>query len=201
MARILFLVSSLVIVTILGTFSDVSAQSYSSYYNSNQTICTKDAYRCPNGTMVGRTGSNCQFVCPSTVTPSPACTGVYPNYCTGLIPSSYYYTSGCYTYYYNGYTKTTSITSYNCSTIYSQPEYYTIDTNYTYPVTYSYTPASQYYTYSYCNGSWTLSYYGANGCNSIFNYGNTNYTNNGYYRAQNYNNYNCYYMNGYLTCQ
>lgn len=27
------------------------------------TICTADAYQCPNGNWVGRTGPNCQFVC------------------------------------------------------------------------------------------------------------------------------------------
>ncbi len=158
MTRVLFLVSSLVIVTILGTFSDVSAQSYSSYYYGNQIMCPMDAYVCADGTTVGRTGSNCQFVCPITVTQTPSCTGTYQNYCTGLTPpSSYYYTSGCYTYYYNGYTRTTSVTSYNCQTTvapyqyqYYQPSnsYYIAATqyhnNYTYPV------ASQYYVnYTY----------------------------------------------------
>ncbi|MBP9702970.1 hypothetical protein KBD69_04760 [Candidatus Woesebacteria bacterium] len=36
--------------------------------------CTKDAYACPDGTKVGRTGPNCEFVCPSaapTSTPTP----------------------------------------------------------------------------------------------------------------------------------
>lgn len=34
--------------------------------NSGQPIaCTADAYQCPDGTWVGRTGSNCEFVCPS----------------------------------------------------------------------------------------------------------------------------------------
>jgi hypothetical protein len=28
------------------------------------TACTMDAMQCPNGTYVGRTGPNCQFVCP-----------------------------------------------------------------------------------------------------------------------------------------
>lgn len=37
----------------------------------NMTICTADARQCPDGTYVGRTGPNCQFVCPSTaVTPT-----------------------------------------------------------------------------------------------------------------------------------
>lgn len=27
--------------------------------------CTQDAMLCPNGTYVGRTGPNCEFVCPA----------------------------------------------------------------------------------------------------------------------------------------
>jgi|SRR3989344_3110167 len=34
--------------------------------SSGGTVCTMDAYICPNGSSVGRTGPNCQFVCPST---------------------------------------------------------------------------------------------------------------------------------------
>ena len=29
-----------------------------------QPVCDQDAKRCPNGTFVGRSGPNCQFVCP-----------------------------------------------------------------------------------------------------------------------------------------
>lgn len=29
-------------------------------------ICTMDAMQCPDGSWVGRTGPNCQFVCPTT---------------------------------------------------------------------------------------------------------------------------------------
>ncbi len=177
MIRAIFLVSSLAVVTLLGTFSDVSAQSYSSYYGS-QIMCPMDAYVCTDGTTVGRTGPNCQFVCPITQTPAPA---------------SYYYTSGCYTYYYNGYTRTTTITNYNCQS------------NYT--ITY---PSSQYYTYNYCNGSWKASYYGYNNCNNIFNWGSGYAGYNGYYGTYNnysYNNYSnyvptCYtYAGGYQVCQ
>ena len=31
----------------------------------NNIVCTTDAYQCPNGTWVGRTGPNCQFTCPT----------------------------------------------------------------------------------------------------------------------------------------
>lgn len=27
-------------------------------------FCTADAFQCPDGTFVGRTGPNCEFVCP-----------------------------------------------------------------------------------------------------------------------------------------
>ena len=32
--------------------------------NTGQTFCTQDAMMCPDGTYVGRTGPNCEFVCP-----------------------------------------------------------------------------------------------------------------------------------------
>lgn len=36
--------------------------------------CTRDAYLCPDGTKVGRTGPNCEFICPRpTNTPTPTC--------------------------------------------------------------------------------------------------------------------------------
>jgi hypothetical protein len=62
---------------------------------------------------------------------------------------SYSYTSGCYTYYYNGQTNTTSVQSYNCQTnnnytqvVTKQPViYYTEPT-----VTYHTTPPTTYYT-------------------------------------------------------
>ena len=33
--------------------------------NEEGVICTLDAMQCPDGSWVGRTGPNCQFVCPS----------------------------------------------------------------------------------------------------------------------------------------
>lgn len=29
-------------------------------------VCTADAMQCPDGTFVGRSGPNCEFVCPGT---------------------------------------------------------------------------------------------------------------------------------------
>lgn len=31
----------------------------------DQVMCTMDALECPDGTYVGRTGPNCEFVCPA----------------------------------------------------------------------------------------------------------------------------------------
>jgi len=43
-----------------------TARTSSTVRVSNQyTACTADAMQCPNGEWVGRTGSNCEFVCPS----------------------------------------------------------------------------------------------------------------------------------------
>ena len=104
--------------------------------------------------------------------------------------SSYYYTSGCYTYYHNGYTGNTTITGYTC-----QNQNYT----YTQPVTQTYY-TSPYYTYSYSNGSWcnTNTGYG-------YNYGtygnNYNYTYDNYSGGQVYTpTSNCYYVNGVYSC-
>ncbi len=41
---------------------------------STPAACTRDAYLCPDGTKVGRTGPNCEFICPKpTSTPAPTC--------------------------------------------------------------------------------------------------------------------------------
>ena len=36
--------------------------------NEGSVVCTADAKLCPDGTYVGRTGSNCEFVCPAEAT-------------------------------------------------------------------------------------------------------------------------------------
>jgi len=112
--------------------------------------------------------------------------------------ASYTYTQGCYTYYYNGYTRTTSIISSTCQ---AQNVY-----SYVTPVTYSYY-TSPYYTYSYQQNtnSWYSPY------SNYYNYG---YTNTGYNYGNYYNNYGyynngrvytptnpCYSVGGYYVCQ
>ncbi len=54
------------------------------YYPPTTQACTQEAYVCPNGTTVGRTGPNCTFAqCPTTTTnpTTPACTtgGILPS--------------------------------------------------------------------------------------------------------------------------
>jgi hypothetical protein len=47
----------------------------------NTVICTMDARQCPDGSYVGRTGPNCEFVCPdssSTANPNGNGSDLYP---------------------------------------------------------------------------------------------------------------------------
>lgn len=39
-----------------------------SYSGEEQVSCTLDAMQCPDGSYVGRTGQNCEFVCPPSLT-------------------------------------------------------------------------------------------------------------------------------------
>ncbi len=116
---------------------------------------------------------------------------------------SYYYTSGCYTYYYDGVTRNSVITGNSCqnqNTYQNTYSYVTPTTNTYYNNQQYYT--SPYYTYGYASGSW---YPGYNGSVLFGNYGST------YYNSNYNNTYNngvvytptnpCYYINGYYTCQ
>jgi hypothetical protein len=184
---------------------------YYSTYN-NQAFCTQDVYVCPNGTTVGRTGYNCQFVCPSP---------------SAIIPvnNSYSYTNGCYTYYYNGNTNKTTLLSYNCSnnynytnnynqgysytytypttnsTYYTVPAtyYYTQPTTYTYPYYYQYQPTYSNYNYSGYGYTSYPSGYTDTGYNN-YNYGNYYDTNYGYNYGSTYNQSSCYYLAGIQVC-
>jgi hypothetical protein len=44
---------------------------------NNGIVCTADAMQCPDGTWVGRSGPNCQFVCPGP-TSTPSGGGILP---------------------------------------------------------------------------------------------------------------------------
>ena len=167
-------------------------------YYGNNTICTQDAYICPNGQSVGRTGSNCQFVCPTA-----------PSIPTTTVKSSYFYTSGCYTYYYNGTTNSTSILSNQCSNNYNNNyNNYTINYDtYSYPnVSYYYTVPNTYssYPYYYQNTQTYPTYptdyvYYNSSYNTNYNNYNVGYTDTGYanYYTQPSS---CYWQNGYQVC-
>jgi hypothetical protein len=43
----------------------------------NGTICTMDAMQCPDGSWVGRSGPNCQFVCPVGTTTTPTASSIF----------------------------------------------------------------------------------------------------------------------------
>jgi hypothetical protein len=64
------------------------------------------------------------------------CAQMYPNNCA---QQSYYYTQGCYTYYYNGVTNTTTLTGNSCQVNQNQ---YSNQYIYSYPSTYTYTQPS-----------------------------------------------------------
>jgi hypothetical protein len=124
--------------------------------------------------------------------------GYFGNGCvtTQPVQQSYYYTQGCYTYYYDAYTLSSRAVSYNCQT-------YTNTVNYTYytqPTMYTTYPTSAYYTYGYdrSSGTWYPRYSDTN-IWSTFN--NTNYYNNYNNGFVNTPNVNCYYLNGYQICQ
>ncbi|MBP6888075.1 MAG: hypothetical protein KBC21_00045 [Candidatus Pacebacteria bacterium] len=193
---------SLGAVAFFATFMIAEAQVayYYGNYGNNNTICTVDAYVCPNGTIVGRTGTNCQFSCSVVIVTPPIidCDSWCMNHRT---TSSYSYTSGCYTYYYNGQTRTTSIVSYSCQ---SQTQtYYPVATTYTYPSQVTQYPyhSSGYFTYMYCNGLWRPSYYGNNNCDNLSYRNNSNYYGVINYTSSYNNLNNCYYLNGYQICQ
>ncbi len=44
---------------------------------NNTVSCTADAAECPDGTWVGRSGPNCQFVCPIGTTTTPTAKSIF----------------------------------------------------------------------------------------------------------------------------
>lgn len=48
-----------------GTPSTTDIANNAATGTNSAVACTMDAKMCPNGTYVGRTGPNCQFVCPT----------------------------------------------------------------------------------------------------------------------------------------
>ncbi|OHA87008.1 MAG: hypothetical protein A3A96_03675 [Candidatus Zambryskibacteria bacterium RIFCSPLOWO2_01_FULL_39_39] len=65
--RILIIIFTIV-VFILGGLLYIYNPDPIKYTNPNQTepvACTMDAKLCPDGSYVGRTGPNCEFLCPA----------------------------------------------------------------------------------------------------------------------------------------
>ncbi len=57
-------------IVVLAAGSGLFASNYFSEKKNEQVFCTLEAKLCPDGTMVGRTGPNCEFAeCPSTSIP------------------------------------------------------------------------------------------------------------------------------------
>jgi|SRR3989344_5077558 len=56
--------SAVPIPTLMPELSQPPTPTPTSKSRGNQVICTQDAMQCPNGTWVGRTGPNCEFICP-----------------------------------------------------------------------------------------------------------------------------------------
>lgn len=192
-----------IITTLFGLFLAFSAVStgvaYASHtytpntrYHHTTTTCTLDAYTCPNGTTVGRTGSNCQFVCPRTSYTPP-------------VQNSYTYTSGCYTYYYDGYTRSSSVVSYNCSNNYNTYNNTYGNYAYTAPSAYYYTAPSSYYYTTPSSYTYNTSPYSTYQYQSYYypsTYSTTGYTDTGYTTYTNNYNYTqgCVYVSGYQVC-
>jgi hypothetical protein len=58
------LISTLLLVACMqGNPSKPAEEKVSS---DNQVMCTMDAMQCTDGSWVGRSGPNCEFVCPTT---------------------------------------------------------------------------------------------------------------------------------------
>jgi hypothetical protein len=61
----------LVLAILAGGFWYASTMQQS----QEQVFCTADALQCPDGTFVGRSGPNCEFVCPGQASTSGALQG------------------------------------------------------------------------------------------------------------------------------
>lgn len=55
----------LVVMIILGLIFYFKNPTPIQYINNDDksTVCTADAIQCPDGTYVGRSGPNCEFIC------------------------------------------------------------------------------------------------------------------------------------------
>lgn len=56
-------ITLIIIIILIFVWASTSRRSISLPDSNNKTICTLDAKQCPDGTYVGRTGPNCEFIC------------------------------------------------------------------------------------------------------------------------------------------
>lgn len=181
------------------------AQYYPNYPTyTNSSICTKDAMVCPDGSVIGRSGPNCNFICPNYTEytyptnwsgyniPYNSYNNTY-TYITSSSLNSYQFAQGCNLYNFDTYTKVATLVGSYCTSNYVYPYNTQYSPTTIYPTTTTYPASTIYptttnYTYKYINGSW--------------------YPSNLYNDSQYYTNYNtqynptspCYYLNGYQVC-
>jgi|GEM_PF-7065388 len=68
--KIIIALSALIILTGAGCTAKNVISQQPSTPDPEPIACTMDAKQCADGSYVGRTGPNCEFVCPQTDTPS-----------------------------------------------------------------------------------------------------------------------------------
>lgn len=61
---ITIVVVSLALLAVVWLFWSQFETWRAKYFEGDQTVCTADAMQCPDGSWVGRSGPNCEFVCP-----------------------------------------------------------------------------------------------------------------------------------------
>ena len=61
-----------VVVLLVAAFGWYLYKPYLPTPNTGGVACTAEAMQCPDGSYVGRTGPNCEFVCPEATTTPPA---------------------------------------------------------------------------------------------------------------------------------
>ena len=61
---ITIVVVSIALLATVWIFWDYFETWRAKHFDGGQTACTADAMQCSDGTWVGRSGPNCEFVCP-----------------------------------------------------------------------------------------------------------------------------------------
>ncbi len=61
------LIAVVLIIGLVFVFFALTAQAPTDSFTDDVVACTEEALQCPDGSYVGRSGPNCEFVCPDTV--------------------------------------------------------------------------------------------------------------------------------------